>query len=131
MPASVNPLELNPLQLETLAILQALAKEPAFADPPDSEGTIRIRALPHAHGDHFHIGAAVVLARDATGLSNPNAYNVLARKGLILAGPAGEPVLASAGLAYETGIARRVLHHSSHRSQDERRIRLGAVIPTC
>lgn len=114
MPAPTNPLKLNPLQLKTLAILQALAEEPAFADPPDAEGTVRIRALPHAHGDHFHIGAAVVLAKDATGLSNHNVYNVLARKGLILAGPAGEPVLTPAGLAYETGIARQILHRSGH-----------------
>ncbi|MDW8369168.1 MAG: hypothetical protein RMK81_02785 [Geminicoccaceae bacterium] len=114
MPSRTNPLKLNPLQLKTLALLQALAKEPAFADPPDSEGTVRIRALPHAHGDHFHIGRAVVLARDATGLSNPNVYNVLARKGLILAGPAGEPILTAAGLAYETGIAEQILHASPH-----------------
>ncbi|BCX19288.1 MAG: hypothetical protein KatS3mg117_2970 [Geminicoccaceae bacterium] len=114
MPTRANPLKLNPLQLKTLAILQALAREPAFADPPDAEGTVRIRALPHAHGDHFHIGSAVVLARDATGLANPNVYNVLARKGLILAGPAGQPVLTPAGLAYETGIADEILHKSSH-----------------
>jgi hypothetical protein len=109
-----NPLKLNPLQLKTLAILQALAAEPTFADPPDAEGTVRIRALPHAHGDHFHIGRFLVLARDATGLANPNVYNVLARKGLILAGPAGEPVLTARGLAYETGIAERILHRSEH-----------------
>lgn len=114
MPAPTNPLKLNPLQLKTLALLQALAKEPAFADPPDSDGTVRIRALPHAHGDHFHIGRAVVLARDATGLSNPNVFNVLARKGLLLPGPAGEPVLTPAGLAYETGVAEQILHASPH-----------------
>jgi ribosomal protein S19E (S16A) len=112
MPRSVNPLKLNPLQLKTLAILQALAKEPAFADPPDAEGTVRIRALPHAHGDHFHIGSAVVLAADATGLANPHVYNVLARKGLILAGPAGEPVLTPEGLAYATGIAHQIFHEA-------------------
>ncbi len=114
MPAATNPLKLNPLQLRTLAILQALAAEPTFADPPDAEGTVRIRALPHAHGDHFHIGSRVVLARDATGLSNPNVYNVLARKGLILAGPAGEPVLTAAGRAYVTGIEAAVLHAAGH-----------------
>lgn len=114
MPAPANPLKLNPLQLRTLAILQALAAEPAFADPPDAEGTVRIHALPHAHGDHFHIGDRVVLAKDATGLANPNVYNVLARKGLILAGPAGEPVLTAAGLAYETGIEAAVLHAGGH-----------------
>lgn len=114
MPSPVNPLKLNPLQLKTLAILQALAKEPAFADPPDADGTVRIRKLPHPHGDHFHIGRAVVLAKDATGLANHNVYNVLARKALILAGPAGEPVLTPAGLAYETGIARAILHEAAH-----------------
>jgi hypothetical protein len=114
MPEPVNPQKLNPLQLKTLAILQALAEEPAFADPPDGEGTVRIRALPHAHGDHFHIGGRVVLARDATGLANPNVYNVLARKGLILAGPAGEPVLTAAGRTYATGVAAAVLHTTGH-----------------
>lgn len=114
MPDRANPMRLNPLQLKTLAILQALARESAFADPPDGEGTVRIRALPHPHGDHLHIGQVVVLARDATGLANPNVYNVLARKGLILAGPAGEPVLTPAGLGYETGIAHEILHTSGH-----------------
>lgn len=33
MPTRTNPLKLNPLQLKTLAILQALAREPGFADP--------------------------------------------------------------------------------------------------
>jgi hypothetical protein len=109
-----NPLKLNPLQLKTLAILQALAAEPAFADPPDAEGTVRIRAFPQAHGDHLHIGRFVVLARDATGLVNPHVYNVLARKGLILAGPAGEPVLTAEGRAYATGIAETILHPAGH-----------------
>ncbi|MCS6876977.1 MAG: hypothetical protein N2038_08685 [Geminicoccaceae bacterium] len=114
MPERPNPLKLNPLQLKTLAILQALAKEPAFADPPDVDGMVRIRAFPVAHGDHFHIGRFLVHAKDATGLSNHNVFNVLARKGLILAGPAGEPVLTPTGLAYETGIARTILHESGH-----------------
>jgi hypothetical protein len=55
-----------------------------------------------------------VLARDATGLANPNVYNVLARKGLILAGPAGEPVLTAAGRTYATGVAAAVLHTTGH-----------------
>ncbi|HET6520730.1 MAG TPA: hypothetical protein VFG47_13060 [Geminicoccaceae bacterium] len=104
-----NPKRLNPLQLRTLAILQALARERAFADPPDRDGAVVIRTLPHAHGDHFHIGPAVVSARDATGLGNPNVLSALARKGLLRGGPAGPPVLTAEGLAYETGIAAEIL----------------------
>ena len=61
-----NPKRLNPLQLRTLALLQALAREQAFADLPDSDGAVAIHALPHAHGYHVHIGPAVVSARDAS-----------------------------------------------------------------
>jgi hypothetical protein len=113
-PLRANPSRLNALQLKTLAILQALARERAFADPPDDDGTVLIHTLPHAHGDHFHIGRAVVLARDATGLANPNVMNALVRKGLLLGGPAGQPILTGAGLGYETGIATRVLHGADH-----------------
>jgi hypothetical protein len=81
-----NPKKLNPLQLRTLVLLQALARERAFADPPKPDGTVSIHTLPHAHGDHFHVGPAVVSVRDATGLGNPNVLNALARKGLLLAG---------------------------------------------
>ena len=83
-----NPLKLNPLQAKTLALLQELARQPSFANPPDAEGTVLLRYLPEPHGDHFHIGHAVVRSSDATGLSNPAVYGALARKGLILAGPA-------------------------------------------
>ena len=105
-----NPKKLNALQLKTLAILQALARERAFADPPDEDGTVLIHSPPHAHGDHFHIGPAVVRARDATGLANPNVMNALARKGLLLGGPAGQPILTAEGLAYDTGLADAILH---------------------
>ena len=109
-----NPSKLNALQLKTLAILQALAGERNFAHPPDGDGTVLIHTLPYAHGDHFHIGRAVVLARDATGLANPNVMNALVRKGLLLGGPAGMPILTSAGLGYETGIAETILHGAGH-----------------
>lgn len=104
-----NPKKLNPLQLKTLAILQALASERDFAEPgPD--GTVAIHTFPLAHGDHFHIGRAVVLARDATGLANPNVMNALARKGLLLGAPAGVAILTAEGLVYDTGIAGAILH---------------------
>ena len=66
-----NPLGLNPLQLKTLTLFQALARLPEHADPAGDNGAIRIRDLPHPHGDHFHLGPQVVLSRDATGLGNP------------------------------------------------------------
>jgi hypothetical protein len=109
-----NPLKLNPLQARTLALLQALARQPDMASPADGDGTVLLRGLPTPHGDHFHIGAAVVRSRDATGLANPSVYGALARKGLILAGPRGMPVLTAAGLGYDTGVVDRILHRSDH-----------------
>jgi hypothetical protein len=109
-----NPKKLNPLQLRTLALLQALARERAFANPPEPDGTVSIHTLPQAHGDHFHVGPAVVSMRDATGLGNPSVLNALARKGLLLAGRNGLPVLTTEGLAYHTGIAAEILHGGDH-----------------
>jgi hypothetical protein len=114
MSARPNPLRLNPLQLRTLAILQQLARSSGYANPPDSDGTVLIRGLPHAHGDHFHVGDAVVLGRDATGLSNPAVFGALVRKGLLLPGPTGMPIVTPQGLAYDTGIADAVLHRADH-----------------
>ena len=113
-PIRANPSRLNGLQLKTLAILQALARERAFANPPDPDGSVLIHTLPYAHGDHFHIGRRVVSTRDATGLVNPNVMSALVRKGLLLAGPAGMPILTAAGLGYETGITAQVLHGADH-----------------
>lgn len=109
-----DPKRLNPLQLRTLALLQALAREPAFANPPESDGTVSIHSLPHAHGDHFHVGPAVVSMRHATGLGNSSVLNALARKGLLIAGRDGLPVLTAEGLAYNTGIAADILHGDDH-----------------
>jgi hypothetical protein len=105
-----NPKKLNPLQLKTLAILQAMARDQWLANPPDDDGTVLIHSLPPAHGDHLHIGTAVVQARDATGLGNPNVMSALVRKGLVLAGAAGVPILSVEGLAYDTGVADQILH---------------------
>ena len=109
-----NPKRLNPLQLRTLALLQALAREPAFANPPEPDGMVSIHTLPHAHGDHFHVGRAVVSVRDATGLGNSSVLNALARKGLLHVGRTGLPALTSEGLAYDTGIASEILHGGDH-----------------
>jgi hypothetical protein len=109
-----NPSRLNPLQLKTLAILQALAAEQGFADPPDAEGSVRIHSLPHAHGDHVHLGRAMIALRDTTGIGNPAVLNALARKGLLKGGAAGAYTLTATGLAYETGIAGQILQRSEH-----------------
>ena len=109
-----NPKKLNPLQLRTLTLLQALARERAFADPPKPDGAVSIHTLPQAHGDHFHVGPAVVSVRNATGLGNPSVLNALARKGFLLAGRSGLPVLTAEGLAYNTGIASEILHGGDH-----------------
>lgn len=109
-----NPLKLNKLQLKTLVILQEIARDERLAAPAGEDGSVVIRQLPHAHGDHFHVGSAVVLGRDATGLFNASVYGALARKGLVLGAPAGMPVLTREGLTYETGIADEILHRSDH-----------------
>lgn len=109
-----NPLKLNGLQLKTLAILQHLARTPGAAEPADAEGRVALRYLPDPHGDHFHVGDAVVASRDATGLTNAAVYGALARRNLVLQGPGGGPVLTPDGLAYPTGVEREVLHRADH-----------------
>jgi hypothetical protein len=109
-----NPKRLNPLQLRTLTLLQALARERVFAHPPEPDGAVSIHTVPHTHGDHFHVGLAVVSVRDATGLGNPSVLSALARKGLLLVGRTGLPVLTAEGLAYDTGIADEILHGADH-----------------
>lgn len=112
--ARPNPLKLNGLQARTLTILQELAATPSFANPPGEDGSVAIRFLPEPHGDHFHVGAAVVRSRDATGLFNPAVYGALARKGLLTPGPRGLPILTAAGLEYDTGLKSEILHRADH-----------------
>src|ERR1700745_3602134 len=113
MPPKANPAKLNPLQLRTLTLLQAIAQIPGASNPPP-EGDTAITQFPHAHGDHFHLGDATVMSRDATGLENQNVWNALARKGLIRAEWPGKIALTAEGLAYETGMADRILHQGGH-----------------
>jgi hypothetical protein len=109
MPPKANPSKLNPLQLRTLTLLQAIAQIPG-ASNPTPEGDIAITQFPHAHGDHFHLGDATVMARDATGLDNEIVWNALSRKGLIKAVWPDRIALTPAGIAYDTGIADQILH---------------------
>jgi hypothetical protein len=113
MPAKKNPLSLNTLQLKTLTLLQELARSPAHAQAMP-EGAVRVSELPYPHGDHFHVGSAIVMARDANGLANPAAWVALERKGLIKSLFPEAAILTPAGLAYDTGLADTILRRSGH-----------------
>ncbi len=115
MPPKNNPLGLNALQLKTLTLAQALARLPEGATPDDQEpGAIRIDRFPHPHGNHFHLGSAVVASKDATGLAIPGVWAALERKGLTRGNGAQWVVIRPAGLSYDTGLAEQILHHSDH-----------------
>jgi hypothetical protein len=114
MPPRHNPLKLNPLQLRTLAILQALARLPDLATRGPGSGEITVERFPQPHGDHLHLGEALVSAKDATGLYNERVWHALERKGLARADWPHRIVLSVEGLAYGTGIAESILHRSPH-----------------
>ena len=113
MPPKRNPLNLNPLQLKTLTLLQALALLPD-ASPGEDEGSTLLKSLPDPHGDHFHLGDAVVAARDATGLRNPAVWAALERKGLVKTQFPQSATLLAAGRDYDTGLKDQILHRSGH-----------------
>jgi hypothetical protein len=112
MPPKVNPKSLNPLQLRTLAIFQRLATLPHSMSQPD--GSIALGPLPHPHGDHFHIGPAVILTRNATGLTNQGAWSALERKGLIRGDFPHTASLTRAGVDYPIGPISIFIEHSDH-----------------
>jgi hypothetical protein len=114
MAPKTNPLKLNPLQLRTLTLLQALAALPDATEQGPGEGEVTINAFPRAHADHFHLGEAVVSGADATGLFNQAVWNALARKGLARADWPNAITLLPEGLSYETGMADAILHRSGH-----------------
>src|ERR1700719_2167330 len=98
MPSKRNPLSLNALQLKTLTLLQAIARLPDHSRAGEEPGTVAITGLPYPHGDHFHLGDAVVAARDATGLRNPGVWAALERKGLIIPQLPRAVILTALGL---------------------------------
>src|ERR1700682_3559122 len=107
-----NPLNLNALQLKTLTLLQELAQlagKPAAEDEP---GGLAITESPDPHGDHFHLGEAVVAARDATGLRNPAVWTVLERKGFIRPKLPEAVILTALGQQYETGMRETILQRA-------------------
>ncbi|MDE2167411.1 MAG: hypothetical protein KGJ66_13865 [Alphaproteobacteria bacterium] len=114
MPPKKNPLNLNPLQLRTLTLLQALARLPGHARPAGEDGALLVGNMPPVQGDHFHLGEAVVMTRDATGLYNPAVWVVLERKGLIKSFFPDAAALTPSGLAYDTGLSDTILHRADH-----------------
>jgi hypothetical protein len=113
MPPKRNPLNLNPLQLRTLTLLQELARLGDYSRPGDEPGSAYITGVPYPHGDHFHLGEAVVATRDATGLRNPAVWAALERKGLTRS-VADHAVVTALGLGYETGLRDVILRRAGH-----------------
>ncbi|WP_366653535.1 hypothetical protein [Fodinicurvata sp. EGI_FJ10296] len=112
-----NPLRLNPLQCKTLAILQGFAEAGHGYEEPDGDGYF-VGQFPQPHGNHMHVGQALVMMRDATGLTNPAVFTALERKGLIRSAFPMGAVLTPAGREYVTGVRDRVLHQTDHHGPD-------------
>jgi len=114
MPPKKNPLKLNKLQLRTLALAQLLAQDSNLAQRDEATGAVTLLQIPHAHGDHLHIGQFIVSTREASGLSNPAVWAALVRKGLArIDGPIAITLTAE-GVSYDTGFGDRFLVPSDH-----------------
>jgi hypothetical protein len=113
MPPKKNPLNLNTLQLKTLTLLQEIARLPDHSRPGEEPDNVVITSLPYPHGDHFHVGQALVASRDASGLRNPAVWAALERKGLVLRLP-DRAVLTQLGRGYETGLRDAILRVGGH-----------------
>ncbi|WP_085904563.1 hypothetical protein [Kiloniella majae] len=112
MPSKKNPLKLNKLQLRTLVLAQVIGRDERQA-VHHPNGDVTLSQLPHAHGDHVHVGEFVVSAKDASGFNNPAVWIALARKGLVKEG--GQPItLTAEGVTYETGLGDKFLEKSDH-----------------
>jgi hypothetical protein len=109
-----NPLKLNPLQLRTLTILQALTHVADAGESGPGEGEHTIRRFPSRHADHFHVAEFVVSGSDATGVFNEAVWNALTRKGLARSEWPNAITLTADGIGYDTGMADEILHASGH-----------------
>ena len=107
-------IKLNPLQSKTLFLLQILAREDDSSAPVEGTEDIRITRLPHAHGNHMHVGEFVVTSKDASGFTNKSVWTALARKGLVRDSWEQEIVLTPEGLAYSTGLENKITATSDH-----------------
>lgn len=105
---------LNALQTRTLALLQEMARDADIGRRQDAAGEVEIALAVHGHRDHVHIGRFTVSSRFASGLANPNVLAALERKGLIRNETPERAILTAAGLAFDTGIADRMLDEADH-----------------
>ncbi|WP_169568057.1 hypothetical protein [Sneathiella limimaris] len=112
--APQKKIKLNPLQSKTLVLLQVLAKDPNSSMPIEGSEDVRITSLPHAHGNHMHVGPYVISSKDATGLDNPAVFVALARKGLIQESYENGIVITAEGLAFSTGLEDKFMSVSDH-----------------
>lgn len=107
-------IKLNKLQNRTLALLQELAQDPDTAIPDEASGEVTIAHMPHAHGDHMHIGRLTVSSRDASGFSNQAVWTALERKGLARGNFPLSITLTRAGLDHDTGLLPPMTQESDH-----------------
>ena len=107
-------LKLNGLQNRTLALLQELARDPGTAITDSDTGEITIAQVPHAHGDHMHIGNYIVSTRDASGFTNEAVWVALERKGLARSNFPMAITLTKKGLDFKTGLLEPMTEKSDH-----------------
>ncbi len=110
----MTKIKLNKLQNRTLALLQELAKHPETAMTDEATGEVTIAQMPHAHGDHMHIGEFVVSSRDASGFTNEAVWVALERKGLARSNFPIAITLTEAGLGHDTGLLEPMTEKSDH-----------------
>ena len=113
MPQKQNPLRLNKLQLKTLTLFQELTRSPETSTAREN-GSFLVTAIPQPHGNHFHLGAGIVMAADATGLRNESVWRALHRKALIESVFPSSLVLTETGVAYDTGMRGQIIQGSDH-----------------
>ena len=102
-------IKLNKLQARTLTVLQELARRSETSTHDADTGNTLITRLPKAHGNHFHVGKAVVMAANATGLRNESVWKALERKGLARSFFPYGIALTPEGQAFDTGLRETIL----------------------
>lgn len=109
-----SKIKLNKLQNRTLALLQELAQHPETAITDGETGEVTVTHMPHAHGNHVHVGRLVVSSRDASGFSNEAVWNALERKGMARGNFPISITLTKAGLDFDTGLSTPMTQESDH-----------------
>jgi hypothetical protein len=101
-----DKIKLNALQNKTLALMQELARHRESSIVDEETGDVVVTQMPHAHGDHVHVGEYVVSTKDISGFSNEAVWVALERKGLAKSHFPVAITLTKAGLDYDTGLLK-------------------------